>query len=46
MKRIVYADYMRVIGILCVISVHLCGNYISQTPLFSNLWYQGQYFIH
>ena len=44
MKRIVYADYMRVIGILCVISVHLCGNYISQTPLFSNLWYHGTIF--
>ena len=25
-------------------SVHLCGNYLSQTPLFSNIWYQSTIF--
>ena len=44
MERIIYADYLRVIGILGVMGVHLCGNYLSQTPLFSSLWYQGTLF--
>ena len=44
MERIVYADYLRVIGILGVMGVHLCGNYLSKTPLFSSLWYQGTLF--
>ncbi len=44
MKRIVYADYLRVIGILGVMGVHLCGNYLSKTPLFSSIWYQGTLF--
>lgn len=41
MKRIVYADYLRIIGILGVIGVHLSGDYLSKTVLFSNIWYQG-----
>lgn len=41
MNRIVYADYLRIIGILGVIGVHLGGDYLSHTPLFSGLWYQG-----
>ena len=45
MERIAYADYLRVIGILGVMAVHLCGYYLSQTPLFSNLWYQGAVFF-
>ena len=44
MERIVYADYLRVIGILGVMGVHLCGYYLSQTPLFSNIWYQSSIF--
>lgn len=44
MERIVYADYLRVIGILGVMGVHFCGNYLSQTPVFSSLWYQGTIF--
>ncbi|RAP45611.1 MAG: hypothetical protein BZ135_05305 [Methanosphaera sp. rholeuAM6] len=44
MERIVYADYLRVIGILGVMGVHLCGNYLSKTPLFSGIWYQGALF--
>lgn len=44
MERIVYADYLRVIGILGVMGVHLCGNYLSQTTLFSNIWYQSTLF--
>lgn len=44
MKRIVYADYLRVIGILGVMGVHLCGYSLYQVPLFSNLWYQGALF--
>lgn len=34
MKRIVYADYLRIVGILGVIGVHLSGNYLSHTVLF------------
>lgn len=41
MKRIVYADYLRVIGILGVMGVHLSGDYLSKTTLFSGMWYQG-----
>ena len=41
MNRIVYADYLRIIGILGVIGVHLSGDYLSKTVLFSGLWYQG-----
>ncbi len=41
MKRIVYADYLRIIGIIGVIGVHLSGDYISKTILFSPIWYQG-----
>ena len=41
MERIVYADYLRIIGILGVIGVHLSGDYLSQTVLFSSMWYQG-----
>ena len=41
MERIVYADYLRVIGILGVIGVHLSGDYLSKTALFSGIWLQG-----
>lgn len=41
MERIVYADYLRIIGIIGVIGVHLSGDYLSKTALFSNMWYQG-----
>ena len=41
MERIVYADYLRVIGILCVIGVHLSLSYVSKFPAFSELWFQG-----
>ena len=41
MNRIVYADYLRIIGILGVIGVHLSGDYLSKTVLFSGMWYQG-----
>lgn len=41
MKRIVYADYLRIIGIIGVIGVHLSGDYLSKTALFSSMWYQG-----
>lgn len=41
MERIVYADYLRIIGIIGVIGVHLSGDYLSKTVLFSNMWYQG-----
>lgn len=41
MERIVYADYLRVIGILCVIGVHLSLSYICEHPAFTNLWFQG-----
>lgn len=41
MERIVYADYLRVIGIIGVMGVHLSGDYLSKTPLFSGMWYQG-----
>ena len=41
MKRIIYADYLRVIGILCVIGIHLSASYLAKFPAFTNLWYQG-----
>lgn len=41
MNRIIYADYLRIIGIIGVIGVHLSGDYLSKTVLFSHLWYQG-----
>lgn len=41
MERIVYVDYLRVIGILCVIGVHLSLCYISKHPAFTDLWFQG-----
>lgn len=41
MERIVYADYLRIIGIIGVIGVHLSGDYLSKTVLFSNMWFQG-----
>lgn len=41
MERIIYADYLRVIGILCVIGVHLSLSYVNFHPAFSNLWFQG-----
>lgn len=41
MERIVYADYLRVIGIICVIGVHLSLSYVSKFPAFTNMWYQG-----
>ena len=41
MERIVYADYLRVIGILCVIGVHLSLSYVSYFPAFTNMWFQG-----
>lgn len=41
MNRIVYADYLRIVGILGVIGVHLSGDYLSHTVLFSGMWYQG-----
>ncbi|MBQ6219471.1 MAG: acyltransferase [Methanosphaera sp.] len=44
MERIVYADYLRIIGIIGVIGVHLSGDYLSKTTLFSSLWYHGVVF--
>lgn len=41
MERIVYIDYLRVIGILCVIGVHLSLSYLAYHPAFSDLWFQG-----
>ncbi len=41
MERIIYADYLRVIGILCVIGVHLSLSYVSYYPAFTNMWFQG-----
>ena len=41
MERIIYADYLRVIGIICVIGVHLSLSYVNFHPAFSNLWLQG-----
>ena len=41
MERIVYADYLRVIGILFVIGFHLSSSYISYYPAFAPLWFQG-----
>ena len=41
MERIVYADYLRVIGIIFVIGVHLSLSYVSYPPAFSDLWFQG-----
>lgn len=41
MERIVYVDYLRIIGIIGVISVHLSGDYLSKTVLFSNMWFQS-----
>lgn len=41
MKRIVYADYLRVIGILFVIGIHLSLSYVAYHPTFTNMWYQG-----
>lgn len=41
MKRILYADYLRVIGILCVIGVHLSLCYVEKYHAFTSLWFQG-----
>lgn len=41
MERIVYADYLRVIGIIGVIGVHLSADYITRYPLFTGMWFQG-----
>ena len=41
MERIVYADYLRTIGIVCVIGVHLSLCYIEKYHAFTNLWLQG-----
>lgn len=41
MERIIYADYLRVIGIIFVIGVHLSFSYVSYYPAFTNLWFQG-----
>ena len=41
MERIIYADYLRVIGIICVIGVHLSLSYVNFHHAFSNLWLQG-----
>lgn len=41
MERIVYADYLRVIGILCVIGVHLSLSYVNKYPAFTNMWFEG-----
>lgn len=41
MERIIYADYLRVIGILCVVGVHLSLSYLEYHPAFTNLWFQG-----
>ena len=41
MERILYADYLRTIGIICVIGVHLSLCYIEKYPAFTNLWLQG-----
>lgn len=41
MERIIYADYLRVIGILCVIGIHLSLSYVSFYPAFTNMWFQG-----
>ena len=41
MERILYADYLRAIGIICVIGVHLSLCYLEKYPAFTNLWFQG-----
>lgn len=41
MERIIYADYLRVIGILFVIGIHLSLSYVSYFPAFTNMWFQG-----
>lgn len=41
MERIIYADYLRAIGILFVIGVHLSLSYVSYFPAFTDLWFQG-----
>ncbi|RAP52765.1 MAG: hypothetical protein BZ138_02505 [Methanosphaera sp. rholeuAM270] len=41
MERIVYADYLRVIGILSVIGIHLSLSYLSECTAFTDIWFQG-----
>jgi surface polysaccharide O-acyltransferase-like enzyme len=41
MERIIYADYLRVIGIIFVIGIHLSLSYVNHFPAFTNMWYQG-----
>lgn len=45
MKRIIYADYLRVIGILLVIATHLSSSYPGEHEAFTNLWNQGLWAI-
>ncbi|WP_323737227.1 acyltransferase [Methanosphaera sp. ISO3-F5] len=41
MERIIYADYLRVIGIICVIGIHLSLSYVNFHHAFTNMWFQG-----
>ena len=45
MNRILYADYLRVIGILLVIATHLSSCYPGGHEVFTNLWNQGVWAI-
>lgn len=41
MKRIVYVDYLKALGIIGVIIIHLSSKYLTETQFLSPIWIQG-----